>query len=49
MTEAAVKLAEAYGIIRTVAYVIHAEDYDGFAELLDNAADLLEEVRGEIE
>lgn len=47
MTEAQIKLAEAYGIIRGVSYYIHAEDYDGLAELLDEAAELIDDARRE--
>ena len=49
MTEAAVKLAEAYGIIKAVACFIHGTDNDDLACLLDDAVDLLDDARGDAE
>lgn len=45
MTEAAVKLAEAYGIVRSVAHFMRGANDEDLADLLDDAVELLEEVR----
>lgn len=51
MTEAQIKLAEAYGIIRSVAYIMRGYDevdLSDLADLLeDKALPLLDDVRGE--
>lgn len=49
MTEAAVKLAEAYGIIKSVSCFMHGTDDDDLACLLEDAVELLDEVRGDFE
>ena len=48
MTEAQIKLAEAYGIVRSVAHFMRGANDEDLADLLDDAVTLLDDVRREI-